>query len=1004
MRKDIFLVMAATTLFVGGLSPTVAATISHYERGRELFEMERWIDARNELQEALREEGDVRGLMGETIDYMLAVCSVELGLEIASYQLHQFDNQYPTNLYFNEVLYSRAIVETAEGDLDRAYEIFRDVDADRLSVEEREQYNLRMGYILFRRGDNQGSMHHFKQIKKESDFYQHALYFISYIAYEAKDYAQAKRGFEELLTLGDTYQSVLPFYMLQIEFDSENYQLAIDYGEKLLKQASPEQRESLVRTIAESYFRLDKYNQAISYIDSYAVAGGELGRAENYIKGFSFHQLKRYDVAIEYLKRACGADDAMTQNASFHLANCYLMTNDKEGALRAFSMASNDEFNEQIAQEALFNQAKLQYELGDGVFNETINLLTRYNDKYNDPTRRVVVQTLLAAAYYNSRDYSTAYDKISQIRNPDSEIKVAKQKIAYLRGLEEFAEGNYASAEKYLKESIEIGISSKQLALAYYWVGEIAFRRGDYASALKGYNYLVARTLKGDRQEIEAQFSIAYALLKQGNTTSALEYFKRYVALEGSVAELRADAYNRIGDIYYGERNYSQATSSYRSSIAIDGATNRNYSRYQIAIILGLEGKVEDKISALKQIVDIMDGEDYLDDSLYELGNTNIKSGNYTTAVKVFESFIEKYPRSPLYSQALSDMGVAYININDTKSALKYYDLAIKSAPQSQIAKDAMQGIREIYVGQGDVSSYFKYAESIGMNGDLTAVTRDSLSFASARGLYFDSEGSSTKQRKVVSSLNSYIKSYPSGYYLSDALFYLSDCHIKLGDNKSAISTLTALDKRGNNQYSESVNNMLSKLTFDEGQYVESAAASIKLFDVAKDQSTREEAMKLYVKATLATKDSKAIAEMSDEILSRGEASVGAEVTLDAIYIRATNLRERGERKEALTLYEQLTTRESAKRYKSESHYYIIDNAYRNGDHSGAESLIFELSDSGSADAYWLAKSFILLGDIYVAAGDNFQARATYQSIVDGYSVESDGLIEIAKRKISELK
>ena len=53
--------------------------------------------------------------------------------------------------------------------------------------------------------------------------------------------------------------------------------------------------------------------------------------------------------------------------------------------------------------------------------------------------------------------------------------------------------------------------------------------------------------------------------------------------------------------------------------------------------------------------------------------------------------------------------------------------------------------------------------------------------------------------------------------------------------------------------------------------------------------------------------------------------------------------------------------------------------------------------------AYWLAKAFILLGDVYVRKGDNFQARATYQSVADGYSPADDGIVDEAKARIAKL-
>lgn len=52
-----------------------------------------------------------------------------------------------------------------------------------------------------------------------------------------------------------------------------------------------------------------------------------------------------------------------------------------------------------------------------------------------------------------------------------------------------------------------------------------------------------------------------------------------------------------------------------------------------------------------------------------------------------------------------------------------------------------MQSIREIYVSEGDVDAYFDYAAKAGVESDLTALSRDSLSFAAAQKLYLGGSG-----------------------------------------------------------------------------------------------------------------------------------------------------------------------------------------------------------------------------------------------------------------------
>ncbi len=1001
MRKKILTILALTTLVGAMPTATSAQGVSElYERGCELMDMGRWSDARVELIEAKELCGMTEYLQQQRIDYALTLCDAKLGKRSSEEELALFMELYPQAPYNNEILFLRGIIKASNEEEAEAMKLLEEVDPKRLSKRDRERYNIRMAYLSFQKGNYNKSQAYLAKIEAESAFNPHAIYCKSYIAYVDNKYAEAKGGFETLLK-DDLFKPIAPYYLLQIEFLMGNYNKAVEYGTGLLASSLAQRQVYVVRTLAEAHFRLEEYDKALDLIEKYESAGGELGREEFYIKGFSLHQLGRYIEAIEPLKKVCGADDEMTQNASLHLANCYLHTDDKSGARSAFSMAANDKFNKQIAEEALFNYAKLQYELGDGRFNEAVNLLTRYVTTYKNPERLSTAHTLLVAAYYNTRDYAAAYDNIALIKEPDAEVKAAKQKITYLRGLEQYNKGDYKRAAQYLDESIKIGVTAKQIALASYWMGETKFLQGDYDKAVALYNDYLLRAPKNDPITTEAQYSIAYAMLMQGNSQSAAEYFKRYVAATNTVPALRADAYNRLGDIYYGARNFTAAAESYKKTIWSRSKAS-NYARYQVAIINGVLGKPQAKITELSKITSPAEGEEYLDDALYELGRSYIGVEQYQDAITSHKSFLKLYPSSPFYAQALSDLGVAYINTGDTKSSLDYYDRAIKAAPQSQIAKDAMQGIREIHVGRGDAEAYFKYAESIGMEGDLNTVTRDSLSFASARGLYFAGDKSKSKMKSAAVALEGYVEKYPKGYYLNDALFFLSDSYIKMGDSKKAIEALERLGERGQSQYSESLYSKLSTICFDEGEYAKAAKASRSLYDVAKNKKTKHEAMSMYIDAVVKVGDESLTIKASDDILALGEANVGKDATQKANYQRATALRKRGEREKALKIYEMLAAGDSE--FKSEARYYIIENLYRVGKREEATDMIFKFSEQQGVDPYWLAKGFILLGDIYVAAEDSFQARATYQSIVDGYSNQSDGIIEEAKRKIGELK
>ena len=71
---------------------------------------------------------------------------------------------------------------------------------------------------------------------------------------------------------------------------------------------------------------------------------------------------------------------------------------------------------------------------------------------------------------------------------------------------------------------------------------------------------------------------------------------------------------------------------------------------------------------------------------------------------------------------------MAYYNINQRSEALKCYEEVVAYDPQSSAALEAMRGIREIYVGEGRIDDYFAYAERSGVQSDMSAAARDSLS------------------------------------------------------------------------------------------------------------------------------------------------------------------------------------------------------------------------------------------------------------------------------------
>jgi TolA-binding protein len=64
-----------------------------------------------------------------------------------------------------------------------------------------------------------------------------------------------------------------------------------------------------------------------------------------------------------------------------------------------------------------------------------------------------------------------------------------------------------------------------------------------------------------------------------------------------------------------------------------------------------------------------------------------------------------------------------------------------------------------------------------------------------------------------------------------------------------------------------------------------------------------------------------------------------------------------------------------------------------------AEKTAFEVIKKQSAYEFWITKAYLLLGDIYLAQKDNFNAIATYKSIAENATIEALKLLAIEKLK-----
>jgi tetratricopeptide (TPR) repeat protein len=74
--------------------------------------------------------------------------------------------------------------------------------------------------------------------------------------------------------------------------------------------------------------------------------------------------------------------------------------------------------------------------------------------------------------------------------------------------------------------------------------------------------------------------------------------------------------------------------------------------------------------------------------------------------------------------------------------------------------------------------------------------------------------------------------------------------------------------------------------------------------------------------------------------------------------------------------------------YSAEARYQIADCLFHENQQKDAEKAAFEVINKSGSYEEWVTKAYLLLGDIYFSEKDYFNAKATYQSIVENAKLE----------------
>jgi TolA-binding protein len=295
-----------------------------------------------------------------------------------------------------------------------------------------------------------------------------------------------------------------------------------------------------------------------------------------------------------------------------------------------------------------------------------------------------------------------------------------------------------------------------------------------------------------------------------------------------------------------------------------------------------------------------------------------------------------------------------------------------------------------------DADGYIAYANNLGGNVNVRLSEQDSLTYKVAENLWMTGDC-----EKASASLNNYLERFPQGYFKINATFYLADCRLRSGKLEEAMTGFEYIIARPRNMFSEQALMSASAIYFNQGKYDESLRSYQRLENEAEIAGNVRDARIGVMRCHYHLKNYREAVEAAKKVLENKDLS--AENVREAQFIMAQSLLENRDPNNALAEYRKVA-REVSSVEGAESKFHIINILIQQNKLKEAEEEVFDFAAKNTPHQYWMAKSFILLSDIYAARNDTFQAIHTLQSVIEGYDVPDDGIIELAVNKKQALE
>ncbi|MBQ7222407.1 MAG: tetratricopeptide repeat protein [Bacteroidales bacterium] len=952
-------------------------TLQQLNSAKDLYSRGMYSSAEQVLDELTAVVKDKTSIVYSEILANKILCAVALGRADIEGLALNFNKDYPNNPQAEMIKYYLAVNRFDNNEYKSALSLFDAIDAGNLYKAVEDEYHFKYGYSSLAEEQYDKAVKHLTAVAEDdlNKYTYPSYYYLGFTKYIQKDFNAAYNYFEKAKK-DSRFTDLANYYQIESRFMLKDYDYVLSNGDRVYASLNSDLKNNLSRLISESYYAKGNVDEADKYFHKYIESGVTLTEKDRYYAGILAYSLGDYSDAVDAFADVLSNDGILGQSAQYYSANSYLQLKNKVAALQAFKAASESDADPVVKEDAFFNFAKLSFDV-----NKDISQFENYVNLYPGSGKDDIINSYMSVAFLTNKDYASAIEMIGKIKNPSKEVLANLQKARVLRAAQLMNNGGYSSAMPLLRDALASNYDPMITAYANFFYSECLYRNDQFKEAIR-----IGKALSNDRRFQNTadfqklKYNLGYAYFKDDDYVNAQQWFEKYLQSNSLKSSINKDATLRLADVLFMQGKYEDASVQYQNVIARyrDGDL---YPHYQSAMAYGLSGDEQKKIATLESATATSYDDKYYTTAVYELGRTYMRTGSSSNAKRCFEKLLSYNSDSTYHAKALLELAMISSNDRQYTSAINYYDRIIRSYPYSSEAQDALSGMESIYQMQNRPSEYLAYLDKIGMSNIKTADEKEMMVFSAAEQIYY-----SGNHNAAIKALQNFISQYPRSSKLAVSYFYLGEIYKAMQKNETAADAYLKSMEAERGDYSEAATSNYADISYSLGHYQQAIEAYETLTQISSNTANQ---LKGYEGKMLSFFGSRQYLKA----LNDAQAIMKKDIADDAAkrraeFIAAKSYLVLGQRDEAKEYFTDLS-KDMTDEIGAESTYTLIQDLYDTGDFVNVENKVYQFSDSGTRQLYWLARSFIVLGDSFADREEWRQARATFESIRDGYVASS---------------